>query len=227
MALVTDIVIATKDRAGLLRKTIRYIRQRTTSPYRLTVIDDGSQDDEALRLLSGLERVVRKDISGGIASNLRMLRSMGLSDPLIFTDDDVLCPRLTPDWLSRLSSEMAARPSLGVLALNNPQDFPEDTRRKVSSDGEVSLCLNVGATFAMIRSATLEAVNVQDGMQSPVKQFCRMAVAQGFGVGYLTRCYCQHIGSASVRRGVDIKRELRRVAPIDGDTLEPREEYRG
>lgn len=224
---MTDIVIATKNRAALLRKTIRYIRKRTTSPYRLTVIDDGSTDPDALELLSWLDRVVRRDRSEGIAANIRMLKTMDLSDPFVFTDDDVLCPRIDPDWLSRLSSRMSRSAMLGVLALNNPQDVPGDTRRKTIESGEVSWCLNVGATFAMIDRACLDAVDVPDGLQSPFKHFCREAGEHGFGVGYLTRVYCQHIGSESVRRGVDMTRELRMVAPIDGDTLEPPEEFRG
>jgi len=44
--MVTDIVVITYNRLDTLKKTLRYILERTTpGTYRLTVIDDVSKDE--------------------------------------------------------------------------------------------------------------------------------------------------------------------------------------
>lgn len=219
------IILATKDRAEILRLTLAYIESRTKTPHVVTVIDDGSTDGTPDMLASLGVETVRRPSSLGIAANVRALRRLVRSDPFVFTDDDVLCPGVRPDWLERLLFAMRAAPRLGILALNNPQDLPTGTRRRVSVDGDVTLCRNVGATFAMIRHEVVRTVTVVDGLQSPFKQFCRSAGEKGYGVGYLTHTYCQHVGSMSVRRGVDMSRDLSAVAPVDGRSLRPPDGY--
>jgi GT2 family glycosyltransferase len=230
----TDIVIATHNRFDLLKRTIGHLGARTRTPYRLHVIDDGSRDETPeflywLRAQGIVASIWRRAYRHGIAANLRELLSVAESDPLVYLDDDVLCPDVEPDWLSRMLTEMASRPSLGILGLNNPQAHPKvngDSRRISHSDGEVTFCRNVGG-FVMLRRAVLEAVGIPDGLQSPLKSLCIQAGAAGFGVGYLTRTYCQHIGAVSVRQGCDWSAELALVTPLDDKTLEPPEAYRG
>jgi hypothetical protein len=228
---VTDIVIATCDRLPLLVRTLESIWERTTTPYWLHVIDDASRDKTA-RYLQGLGRdkvasVVTRHKRLGIAANLRALAGMTRSDPVIYSDDDLLCPKLEPDWLARELAAMAARPQLGILALNNPHCNIGDKRHRLGADGEVTYCERSPGGFQMIQRAVLAVAAPADGELSPVSAMAREAALHGWQVGYLTEVYCQHIGAVSVRNGWDLSRAVALVAPVNAETLEPPEEYKG
>lgn len=224
---MTDIVVATRDRRDLLMRTIVALTCRTRPPYRMTIIDDGSDPEVPSYLIPWT--VIRHEVPLGIAANLRQLLAVTKSDPLVYTDDDVLCPYLEPDWLSQMLAEMEARPHLGILGLNNPQAHPSingDSRRIAERDGEVTYCRNVGGQFVMFRRQVLEELSIGDGLQSPLKQLCIDAGSRTWRVGFMTNAYCQHIGEQSVRGGYDWSKELDRVRPVDDRTLEPPVEYR-
>lgn len=227
-----DIVLCTRDRIGLFKATARHIVTRTQSPYQLHVIDDGSTEHNGAvadrwHRDGAVASVLHRQRPAGIAANLRALTLITISDPLVFTDDDVLCPDMAPDWLARLLGAMDRRPRLGVLALNNPQCNLTNARHPLREDGEVTLCERVGGTFAMIRRAVLDAVRVPNGVQSPMRYLCLEAGKRGFEVGYLTETYCQHIGGRSVRwEGKDYGPLLTQVRPVDSATLVPPEAYR-
>lgn len=234
---MTDIVIGTHNRVPLLGRTLAHILGRTSSPFRLHVIDDASED-ETRQLVLGLRGAVasyhRYPERRGIIAHLAALLTLTASDPVVFTDDDVLCPDLSPDWLSRLLKIMDARPAVGVLALNNPQAHPlvrGDSRHITAREEDLVFCRNVGATFAAIRRNVLRSVRVPADHPSPMKALCIEAGRLGWSVGYLPGVYCQHLGIHSQRSAdldpVDMAEDLGRVAPTNPKTLEPPEEYRG
>lgn len=230
--MTTDIVVCTCDRLGLLRQTVNYIVRRTRSPFRLYLIDDASGGKtvdyvEILRQKGIIRGVLRRKNRAGISANLRALLSITESDPIVFTDDDVLCPDVEPDWLARGLAAMRRFPSLGLLALNNPACNIRGNRGKVESADPVSFCRNVGATFLLARRAVLVSCHPQDGDGSPVKRLCYMATDCGWRIGYLTNVYCRHTGKISMRTGKDLSRGLALVSPINTHTLEPPDAYKG
>jgi len=229
---VTDIVVMTCERLELLKRTLTYIRERTTTPYRLHVIDDGSTEGNAhyvSELLSEgkLASVLLRSERAGISASLRSIGGMTTSDPVVFTDDDILCPRLDPDWLARGLEAMERYPDLGLLALNQPQCNAGGKRGETTPGAPVTLCRNVPGSFVFARRVVLATCCPPNKVQSPVKEMCDLATGQGWQVGYLTHVYCQHIGSRSVRTGKNLVNLLELVPAIDGDTLEPPEEFRG
>jgi len=226
-----DIVVTTCERLPLLKRTLEHIWERTTMPYRLQVIDDASSRDTAeyLRMLQAEGRVARVRLHThrvGISAHLRTMERITTSDPVVFTDDDILLPRLEPDWLAQGLEAMAQFPELGLLALNTPGCNVRQSRGMVVPGDPVTLCRNVPGSFVFARRAVLATCCPPDGIQSPVKMMCRMAREHGWQVGYLTHVYCQHIGAISVRSSKDLSSELELVLPLDGDTLEPPEEFR-
>ena len=226
---MTDIVVTTCGRLPLLKRTLEYIWERTTTPYRLHVIDDASINAAYLKELRDQGQVASIRLHterAGIAAHLRAIEKITVSDPIVFTDDDILCPRLEPDWLERGMQAMRWFPKLGLLALNNPQCNVDGKRGQTIPGKLVTLCRNVPGSLVFVRRAVLARCCPGDGVQSPVKAMCRLAARQGWQVGYLTDVYCQHIGSRSVRTGKDLSKQLELVLPIDGDTLEPPEEFR-
>jgi len=228
---MTDIVLGTCDRLPLLRQTLRHILERTATPFRLYAIDDASIEGNA-DYIDGvgdprIAVIVRRARRAGIAANLRAVLALTTSDPVVFTDDDVLCPKLDPDWLTRGLAAMARFPELGILALNNPACNVGGQRGLTSPRGDVTFCRNVGGTFAFMRRAVLETCAPPDGFRSPIKVLCAAAAGRGWRVGYLTNIYCRHIGAQSVRRGNNLGRELDLVLPVDDETLEPPDGYKG
>ena len=228
-----DIVIATCDRLPLLKRTLASIWERTTTPYRLHVIDDASSDGETpdyLRSISDVGNLVAsitlRPKRRGIAANLRAVSDLTTSDPVVYSDDDLLCPLLDPDWLAREEAAMMARPFLGILALNNPHCNIGDKRHRTHKDDEVTYCMRSPGGFQMIRRAVLDVAVPADGRLSPVSIMAGSAKDYGWEVGYLTKVYCQHIGLISVRTERDVSKAIAKVAPDNVLTLEPPEEYR-
>ncbi len=228
-----DIVVTMCDRLPLLKRTLSYIWDRTTTPYRLHVIDDASRTGNVqyLKALLAQGKVASVHLHTrrlGPAAHLRAIGQIATSDPVVLTDDDILCPRLDPDWLARGLEAMGRWPGLGLLALNNPHCNVGDKRHKRRRYGPVTTCLNVGGTFLFARRSVLKAGYLPaDGTPAPIRAWCVQVRAAGGRVGYLTDVYCQHIGAISVRNGRDMSRQLERVRPIDPDTLEPADAYKG
>lgn len=226
----TDIVVFTCERLSLLKRTLEYIWDRTRTPYRLHILDDASLGGNAA-YIQGLEAQGKVASAScrkqrlGVAANLRALLSITQSDPIIVTDDDVLCPDVEPDWLARELAIMVQSPGLGILSLNNPQ--ATTNTRYIERGPEMTRYGNVGAVFAMIRRAVLKAVVTPDGPVKPMKYLCSHAIQAGFDVGCLTDTYCQHIGIISVRiRRRDYSAKLRAVYPTNKKTLEPPDVYK-
>ena len=223
-----DIVVTTCNRVSLLKCTISHILQRTTlGSYKLTIIDDASTDGTQEYLMNTQFKFVTLKERVGIPAHLRNMLSLTKSDPIVFTDDDILCPKLKPDWLIQGLQAMKVRPEIGILALNLPQCNIDNKRHLIKSGLEVSLSHNVGGSFVFIRRKVLQKYAPIDGMISPVKAMCYSARKKGWQVGYLTEVYCQHIGAISVRNSFDLSDELKKVFPVNSDTLEPPKKYKG
>ena len=232
--MITDIVLSTKNRLPLLTRTLDHIFERTTSPYRLHVIDDASTDGNVeylkrLRADGRLARLILHRQSKEMGANWNEAAKIAQSKILVYTEDDVLCPKLSPDWLARGLRAMAKYPRMGMLALNAP------TRRQSLRDrkriGPITICNKVGYTFTFIRLAQMKQIIIPrsgkklEGIvlgkrgNHMISACARAMRARGFEVGYLTNVYCQHIGAISERKGIDLS--VRLIEPLDADTLQP------
>ena len=161
----TDIVVTTCDRVSLLKNTIVHILQRTASDsFNLTVIDDASKDgtQEYLRHMQFKSIFLKERV--GIPAHLRSMLNLTTSDPIVFTDDDILCPKLDPDWLVRGLNAMETYPKLGILALNLPQCNIDNKRKLIQAGPEVSICHYVGGSFVFIRRRVLKKLHLLTGL---------------------------------------------------------------
>lgn len=227
--MVTDIVVTTRSRPAHLKQTIGHILDRTRSPYLLHVIDDASEGVETLAYLLGLysrgalANLVLRGRRAGQMANLNIGAWLAFSDPVVLTDDDVLCPDVEPDWLARGLEAMGTRPKLGVLALNHPGA----RRRVIEKDGNVTYCQYVGGTFMFVRRALLRAAplpHFRDNFGvTPATKRCNLARREGWQVGYLTDTYCYHAGRESVLSNQ--RYGGRFVEPVDWRTLRPPERW--
>jgi hypothetical protein len=227
-----DIILTTMNRPDCLKRTLAHIYNRTRSPYRLTVLDDASTDGNAEWLFGEwrAEHIHNLVLHGqriGAMAQLNQGAWMSFSDPVVFTDDDVLCPDVEPDWLARGREAILSRPGLALLALNHPRAH----RKVYDYDGVVTYCLYVGGTFMFVRRQFLMAHPLPHFWSNfgttPTTKRCQIAAQEGWKVGFLADTYCQHIGHISVMTGAAYQGG-RREAEADPITLEPLDErFRG
>lgn len=228
--MAVDIVIGTRNRLEMLRRTIECIRERTATAYRLTVVDDASTDGTAayVKSLEGV-RYHRHPTQQGMHGNLRDVFELTKSDPVICTDDDALCPLLEPDWLAQLLEALRTRPKLMMLGLNNPGDNVRGNRHPYADDGTVVLSQYVSGHFLAMRRSLLKVTpglfGSKEARKSPNKTQARWVAAHGGQVGYLRNVYTWHFCPESIRRPGKSWQKIM-VEPIDMQTLEPPEEYR-
>lgn len=222
---ITDIIITTRNRLDGLQRTLQYIYERTRSPYRLTVMDDASDEGNVDWLLDEFKagRVHHLVLHGervGAMAQLNQGTWMGFSDPIVFSDDDVLCPDVEPDWLARGLDAMRRHKYLGLLALNHPRA----RRRILEVRDDVTLCRYVGGTFMFCRRKFLMNFwlpHYRDNFGvTPTTTRCQKARGRGWRIGYLTDTYCQHIEEWSTLTEREHSR-AREVDDVDPVTLEP------
>lgn len=228
---VTDIVVTTRNRLDLLAQTLDHIHSRTRTPYRLHVIDDGSKQANCVYLYQMFLDMGRpldsvtlyKDRHGAMsAQNVGVW--MSFSDPLVMTDDDVLCPDLEPDWLSHGLAAMRKHKKLAMLCLNHP-----GAKYKPNGYGsEVVFCESVGATFCFMRRPFVMAHMLPHSPDNhhgrPMERRCKMAHKNGWQIGYLKNVYCYHTGKHSELTGE--RYGGRFIEPVDWKTLTPPQRYR-
>jgi glycosyltransferase involved in cell wall biosynthesis len=227
---VIDIVLGTHNRVEMLQRTIGCIRERTTTPYRLTVIDDASSDGTAeyVKSLEGV-RLHRHATQQGMHGNLRDVFGLTASDPVICTDDDALCPLLEPDWLARLLAALKDRPKVMMLGLNNPGDNVNQGRHAYADDGMVVYSKWVSGHFLAMRRSLLKVTPTlfrdRQSQRSPNKTQALWVHAHRGQVGYLRDVYTYHYCPVSIRRPGKSWDQIM-VEPVNMETLEPPEQYR-
>ena len=115
-----DIVQTTWNRAELLKKSLDGFFERTKTPYRFIIVDNGSTD-WTIPYLKGLleERKIsvlvkdgkKRSIAGAFSKGFEYVRS----DYFITTNDDIIPPDLEPDWIQQLISLMEKYPEHGGI----------------------------------------------------------------------------------------------------------------
>ena len=215
-----DILVTSYNRPDYLRKTIQRILQATTSKYSLHIADGGSniETKEAIwnmyshNLIDGLLFAPHR----GVRPTLNIGTWLTMSDPIIYADDDVLCPILTPDWLSRLTAEFQRHPELAMLALRHPGA----KNKPVGKSDRVVYCKSLGAMFVAIRRRFLLENPFPHEISSgkPMEWRCQRALDTGWKIGYLRDVYCYHFGEKSALTGKDYKGKF--IEPDNWGTLE-------
>jgi glycosyltransferase involved in cell wall biosynthesis len=239
--MITDIVLCTRNRLEILKRTLTYLFERTITPFRLHIIDDASTDGTVSYLQSLLDTgiivgFVARVKSEPIGANWNAAAKLAKTDVLVFTDDDILCPKLDPDWLSRGLIAMAQHPKVGLMALEDPMCTFSDAIKVIGRESTVTLCNRVGGHLAFVRRELMRSIVIPPiggrlaGYEMIVdsrrldKAWSQAVREKGYTVAYLTGVYCQHIGLVSMRNGQDLR--YREVVPINGNTLEPPEKWK-
>lgn len=215
--MITDIVMMTYKRTDYLERTYKALRERTSSPFRLHIINDGGELPEYIEA----DTLMLRRENRGIDYNLLAVRGLVSSDIFVLYTDDVMCPAIEPDWLERGLQIIRDYPELGLLGLNEPDTERANSRHVIERGDPITWCARLGGQILFIRREILMACPDDKilGQRSPVKQFCIWANQNGWRSGFLTNVYAWHFGTYSIRLGENIPLP---DEPADLMTLRPK-----
>lgn len=192
-----DLVMVTYFRRELTEKTLSRLFSYTSTPYRLTVVDNGSTDGTQYILAQlkdekKIDNLILLDKNYGLeyARNtaLRFLHS----DYCVFFDNDLLVPNLEPDWLSQQIALMQKHPEYGCIALR-PQVLVGAVEQ--NPDTEVIENNHVGATFMMFKTELIKQVAWDDVFTNRVADWRLGDILKekGLKMGWARDIRCYHI----------------------------------
>jgi len=218
-----DIIVTTCGRLDYLKRTISRIIEATSSPYRLHIVDDGSDKEQKDYIYSLLDDgsvygIMMRSEREGAMSAINIGSWMGFSDPLVFTDDDVLCPILSPDWLHRGAEAMRKHRDFALICLQHP----EAKYKPIADFGDVMQCKSVGGTFLFTRREFTRKYPFPHrlgNLSRPLEPRCAVAHQTDWKIGYLKDVYCYHFGENSILTGKEYKGRF--IQPSSWDTLQP------
>jgi glycosyltransferase involved in cell wall biosynthesis len=221
----TDIIITTRNRPHYLKETVERILSCTRTPYKLHIIDDASNDETVpyiLRLFNAgkLETITLNHKRQGQMNNLMLESKIGVSPIYVHVDDDVLCPDIEPDWLSRGLDIIGEHDDIGMMALNHPGA----RRVNIEDRHNLMVCRVIGGTYSFIRrkcSRQMGKIHRYDLGTAPQMTMCRWARHLGYQVGYAKKTYCYHIGDYSILTEGEYK-GVPSTSPLNWETLEPK-----
>jgi len=158
-----DIVMVTMNRIEFTRKSIQYIKERTKTPYRLIVVDNNSND--------GSQEMLYKMKQEGLVNHLilleenygiHMAKNYGLSlvrsEPYyIDTDNDLLAPKIEPDWIAQLTVLMDKYTHFGAISCR-PQVLIGRGGHEFDGDAEVVKFNHTGAHLRIMRTEAVRKV---------------------------------------------------------------------
>jgi len=125
---LASLIVPTRNALPLLQACIESIERLTTyRPYELLIVDNRSDDPEALAYLSGLEataraRVLRHDAPFNYSAINNRAAREAHGSVLVFLNNDVEV--ITPGWLDEMVAH-AVRPGVGCVGAK--LYFPDDT----------------------------------------------------------------------------------------------------
>ena len=114
--MIVDICLTTWRREEISRLCIETLKKNTTTPYRLIVIDNGSEKDFSNWLNDNSDIYVRLDKNIGLESAKHIGMEFVESELFISTDNDILVPK-DGDWLASLISLKERNPDFASISL--------------------------------------------------------------------------------------------------------------
>lgn len=206
-----DIFITTYLREEFARECTRYLFQRTKTPYRLTVIDNGGNEwAENNGYVHRYIPLWKSVGNAGIHFAWNVAAALAKSKYFITSDPDLLVPDLAGrspitlekdpiwdrDWLGRMIAYMELRPDYGAISLCphvfvgaagiDPKD-PEDVLER-------NMC---GAVFRIMRTEMVREVRgwelqIEPGRNHEERTICSRLQSAGYKTGIATRVRAFH-----------------------------------
>lgn len=196
LRLPIDICLLSCNRRRITEASIRAIHERTTTPHRLLVLDNGSVDgsDELIKALAAEKLVDGYELSpdnNGVHWGFNRLLERVESDPYICTDNDIIPPAPVDgrDWLSRLLDLDERHPEFAAIACRPHIMIGDNVNRMFADAPEVVQRGHVGAVLRLMRPALVREVGGWKDVKHPSRNneewhICGLLRKAGWKVGY-------------------------------------------
>lgn len=218
---MTDIFITTYLREKFAQECLSYLKERTKTPHRITIIDNGgnewAENDPRVDRYVPLWKSVG---NAGIHHAWNVAASLAEGKYFVTTDPDLLVPDLSsfpekwnsepngtipfagdiddqPDWLSRMIQFMEERPSYGAISMM-PHIFigavgidPNDPEDVL----ERNMC---GAVFRIMDTDKVRSVRgwdlrIEAGRNHEERTICSRLQEAGYKTGICSRIRAYHM----------------------------------
>lgn len=235
----TDIVITSYQRGEFTRTCIENIVQHTTTPYRIIVVDNGS-NQETKDALWELEDKGMINILVLLDKNygLEPAKNLGLqfvkSDRYVDTDNDILCPPY--NWLEKLHKLMDKDEKLAALACS-PQVFIGANKKEMfAKSGKVLERNFVGGSLRLMNTKLVkelggwrsEPKDMIEANRGEEHYICGKIREAGYKVGYSRDIECFHLfgeGEWGYPEGVEHYHRAQWPVPTDSIYGRPEDWY--
>lgn len=198
---MTDIFITSFYRLKFLKKTLKYIDERTEKgTYQIHIFDNGSDEETTDFLYQLLKKGKVSSIhldnrNTGCLYNKGIFHMMVESSQkyYVVTDNDVYPPLLTPDWLSQMTFLMDKYEDVAFLA---PQLPPIELQMPYEFNEDIAYCEAVGNTFKMVRRGVFPIKDFEPKLMAfgDDGKVCEDIKKYGYRSAFCRNIYCFHAG---------------------------------
>lgn len=202
-----DIFILTFLRQDFAKECVKYLTERTKTPYRLTIIDNGGNEWAETDLRVHRYIPLWKSVgNAGVHFGWNVAVSLADSEYFITSDPDLLVPDVymgdsespePKDWLGQLIHLMDERPDYGAISLcphvfigaaGIPVDDPEDVLDR-------NMC---GAVMRIMRTEVVKRVGgwelrIEEGRNHEERVICGKIQGIGMKTGICSRLRAYHL----------------------------------
>lgn len=188
-------------RKDFTEKSVKLIHERTTpGTFQIHIYDNGSDKETRDFLYSLLEKglIVSLQLDSrntGCVYNKVVFQAMTEYSQKYYcvTDNDILPPKLSPDWLSQMVSIMEAHPRLAFLTPQlPPQCLQEPDMGRVMDD--IVYCKAVGNTLKLVRRNSFPDLKPILGAFGDDAVVCKQVSTMGYDVAFCRNIFCYHAG---------------------------------
>lgn len=188
-------------RPEMTKQSIDSIIERTTpGTYKIHVLDNESSKETQEGLLEYLregkiESLLLHNVNTRCLWGKAVFQAMTCSDSkyYVVTDNDVLPPKTTPDWLSQMVKLMDGNEEIAFLT---PQLPPQGLQMPIFKDDKFVYCKAVGNTFKMVRREAYPTEGFDQDMESfgDDGRMSTLVKEKGYQVAFCRDLYCWHSG---------------------------------
>jgi len=197
----TDLILVTYNRLEFTKKTLQYLFKRTTTPFRLIIVDNGSTDGTAeflydnKRQFNDIDMLVLLEKNYGLEHARAIALTHVHSNYHVYFDNDLVCPapREGMDWLGTEIGFMEKYQEYGAMAMH-PQLLVGASIDLSDTAPEVIQNNHVGATFLIMRTDLMKEVGWRTEFTNRVADwyFGDKFRSKGFKSGWIRDLWCYH-----------------------------------
>lgn len=192
-----SIVMTVWNRPEMTKRSIESIHNNTHSPYRLIVIDNGSEGELPLWLFAAADIYVKLDKNYGLEHAKHLGMNFVESELFISTDNDILAPKPKngKDWLQELVDLMKKYPDYGALTCR-PQVLVGTGN--IFKEGDITEFDHVPSYLRIMRTQAARDTGAWSDDRTPLRGHEEYWISQrlndnGWRTGWANNVRCFHM----------------------------------